>query len=64
MIPLSSQQAYPSSPHTFRDDANIRTAPMSLACAHTQGQRSRLWCSLLLEASISIAWKIIYQKQK
>ena len=33
-------------------------------CSRTHGKSSRLWCSLLLGASISIVWKIIYQKQK
>ena len=45
----------------------IRTSGLSYVlglCSHTQGQGSQLWSSLLLEASISIVWKIIYQKQK
>ena len=57
LLPLSSAYLY------ARPEPPDCSSVLEL-CSRTQGKSSRLWCSLLLGASISIVWKIIYQKQK
>lgn len=63
LISLLSPPACPSPLHAFRHGLYLRTV-LSLGRGHKHGKGSWLWCSLLLGASISIVWKIIYQKQK